>query len=77
MDTIDSPGRVQPVASLQEYFCSALNGALAHQQVASVVALHEVRGVALGGLGRHRRHVGSHDLRQLDLRAGDAARRQP
>ena len=34
MNEPDAPGRVQPVASLQEYFCDALNGALAHQQVA-------------------------------------------
>ena len=30
----DAPGRVQPVASLREYFSDALNGALAHQHVA-------------------------------------------
>jgi hypothetical protein len=34
MEDSDAPGRVQPVASLREYFCDALNGALAHQQVA-------------------------------------------
>jgi hypothetical protein len=34
MNEPDASGRVQPVASLREYFCDALNGALAHQHVA-------------------------------------------
>lgn len=34
MNEPDAPGRVQPVNNLREYFCDALNGALAHQHVA-------------------------------------------
>jgi hypothetical protein len=34
MNEPDAPGRVQPVASLREYFRDALHGALAHQHVA-------------------------------------------
>ena len=34
MNDPDAPGRVQPVASLREYFNDALHGALAHQHVA-------------------------------------------
>jgi hypothetical protein len=34
MNEPDAPGRVQPVASLREYFSDALQGALAHQHVA-------------------------------------------
>jgi len=33
MNEPDVPGRVQPVASLREYFSDALDGALAHQHV--------------------------------------------
>jgi hypothetical protein len=34
MNEPDASGRVQPVANLREYFCDALQGALAHQHVA-------------------------------------------
>jgi hypothetical protein len=34
MNDPDVSGRVKPVANLREYFCEALNGALAHQHVA-------------------------------------------